>query len=181
MMAGTEMGMSAMSDDLDAAQRKELVDQAKASTDAIDAQIKQFLGDDNYAQYQAYEKTQGERTTVNGLTDQLAGGPTALTADQQQQLIQAMSQLRQNFKFTTDLSDKSQFTGDFASMFSDDKLNQYFQELDQLNQQYADSARSILSPDQLNAFQQYLTNQTQLGKMGMQMAAKMFGAKSGAK
>lgn len=181
MLAGTDLGMSMLSEDMDAAKRKELTDQVKTSTDAIDAQIKQFLGDDNYAQFQSYEKTQGERTVVSGLKDQLAGGPTALNADQEQQLVQAMTQQRQNFTFTTDYSDQSKFNGDFASMFSEDKMSQYFQQLDQLNQQYTESARSILSPDQLDAFQKYLANQQQLQKMGMQMAAKMFGTKAAAK
>jgi hypothetical protein len=181
MMAGTDLGMSMLSDDMDAAKRKELTDQLKASTDAIDDQIKQLLGDNGYSQFQTYEKTQGERTAVTGLADQLASGPMALNADQQQQLVQAMTQQRQAFKFTTDLSDRSQFTGDYATMFSEDNVNQYFQQLDQLNQKYMDSARAILSPDQLDAFQKYLNNQQQLQKMGMQMAAKMFGAKAAGK
>ena len=181
MMAGMDLGMSMFADDMDATKRKELADQVKASTDAVDAQIKQFLGDDNYSQFQTYEKTQGERMVVSGLHDQLASGPMALNADQEQQLVQAMTQQRQNFKFTTDFSDQSKFTGDFASMFTEEKMSQYFQQQDQLNQQYVDSARAILSPDQLDAYQKYLASQQQLQKMGMQMAAKMFGTKSGGK
>ena len=179
MSAGTEMGMSMLSEDMDAAKRADLVKQVKASTDAVDAQIKQFLGDDNYAQFQAYEKTQGERMAVSGFKDQLAGGSTALNPDQEQQLIQAMTQERQNFSFTTDYSDKSKFTGDFATYFSEDKINQFLQEQDQLNQKYLARAREVLSADQLDVFQKYLLNQQQMQKMGMQMAAKMFAPKSG--
>jgi hypothetical protein len=94
--------------------------------------------------------------------------------DQEQQLIQATTQERQNFKITTDFSDKSKFTGDFASTFTEDKMNGYFQELGQLNQQYLTRAQGILSPDQLTAFEEYLNNQQALQKAGMQMAAKMF-------
>ena len=169
-----QMGMSMLSDDLDATKRAELVQQVKAAGDAADAQIKELLGDDNYAQFQSYEKTLGERMAVSGFKDQLGSGPTALTGDQEAQLLQAMTQERQNFKFTTDFSDKSNFSGDFASLFTEDKMNVFLQELEQLNQQYLTRAQGILAPEQLAAFQKYLSNQEALQKAGMQMAAKMF-------
>jgi hypothetical protein len=163
-----------LSDDMDATKRADLVQQVKTANDAADAQIKSFLGDDNFTQLQTYEKSMGERTTVSGFADQFASGPSALTDDQQQQLIQAMSQERQNFKFTTDFSDKSKFTGDMASMFTDENMNTFIQESGQLNQQYLNQAQSILSPDQLAGFQKYLDNQQTMQKAGMQMAVKMF-------
>jgi uncharacterized coiled-coil protein SlyX len=180
-LSGTDVGMSMFSDDVDATKRAELVQQAKATNDVFDAQIKTFLGDDNYTQFQAYEKTQTDRLAVSGFKDQLAGGSMALNPDQEQQLIQGMTQERQNFKFTTDFSDRTKLTGDFASYFSEDKVNQYFQEQDQLNQKYLANARGILSPDQFDAFQKYLVAQQGMQKMGMQMAAKMFAPKSGGK
>ena len=175
-----DMGMSMLSDDLDAAKRAELAQQIKTTNEATDAQIKALLGDDAFAQYQAYEKSIGERMAVSGFSDQLGSGPMALAGDQEQQLIQTMTQVRQNFKFTTDYSDQSKFDGDFSSMFTEDKMNVFFQELDQLNQQYLAQVQGILSPDQLEAFKKYLNNQMTMQKAGMQMAAKMFGAgKSG--
>ena len=173
-LEGAQMGMSLLSDEQDAAKRAELVQQVKAASDAADAQIKEFLGDENFAQFQAYEKSMGERMAISGFKDQLGNGPTALTGNQEQQLLQAMTLERQNFKFTTDFSDKTKFTGDFASMFTEDKMNGYFDELGQLNQQYRARAQSILTSDQLTAFDKYLSNQQVLQKAGMQMAAKMF-------
>jgi hypothetical protein len=172
-MGAAEMGLSMFSNDGET-NRAALAEQMKKSTDAADAQIKDFLGEDNYAQYQSYEKTMGERMVVSGLKDQLAGGATALTDVQEQQLIQAMSQEREQFKFTTDLSDKSKFNGDFASMFTEEKMNTYFQELDKLDQQYQARASGILTPDQLTAFGKYLSSQQSMQKAGMQMAVKMF-------
>jgi hypothetical protein len=173
-MSAADIGMSMMSGDLDATNRTKLMEQVKASSDSADAQIKQYLGDANYSQFQSYEKTMAERTSVNGFKDQLGTGPTALSDGQEQQLIQAMAQEREGFKFTTDLSDKTKFTGDFATMFSEDKMNGYLQELGQLNQQYLGRAQTILSPDQYSAFEKYLNNQQALQKMGIGMAAKMF-------
>lgn len=181
MLAGTEIGMSMLSGGVDAAKRDELVQQIKTQNEASDAQIKQLLGDDNYTQYQAYEKTLPDRMAISSLKDQLAGGPTALNPDQEQQLIDAMSQERQNFKFTTDFTDDSKLTGNLASYFTEDKMNQFFQEQDRLNQQYTTRAQSILSPDQLGAFQKYLASQQAIQKAGMKMAAQLFAPKSGGK
>jgi hypothetical protein len=176
-----DTGMSVMSGDMDTAKREELMQQAKTDKDAINGQIKQLLGDDNYTQFQAYEKTQPERMTISTFKDQLASGPNALTSDQEEQLIQAMSAERTNFKFTTDLSDKSKFTGDFASMFTEDKINQFQQELGQLDQHYVTRAQSILTPDQAAAFDKFLASQRQMQQLGMQMAAKMFAPKAPSK
>lgn len=172
-MGAAEMGLSMFSNDGET-NRAALVAQVKTANDAADAQIKEFLGDDNYSQFQAYEKTMGERMAVSGLKDQLAGGAAPLSDVQEQQLVQAMTQERENFKFTTDFSDKSKFNGDFSSMFTEEKVNTYFQELDKLNQQYQSRAAGILSADQLAAFGKYLTGQQAMQKAGMQMAAKMF-------
>jgi len=173
-LGAAEIGMSMFSGEQDPTNRTEQFQQVKAASDAADAQIKQFLGDDNFAQFQAYEKTMGERVVVTGFKDQLGGGATALSDDQEQRLIQAMTQERENFKFTTDLSDKSKFNGDFASMFTEDKMNTYFQEIERLDQQYFGRAQTILSPDQLTAFGKYLNGQQAMQKAGMQMALKMF-------
>lgn len=176
-LSAADMGMSMLSEDMDATKRADLVQQMKTQSDAVDAQIKQFLGDDNYAQFQAYEKTQAERMAVSGFKDQLANGPAVLSPDQEQQLIQAMGQERQNFKFTTDYTDQTKFTGDFASYFTEDKINKFAEEQAQLNQQYLTRAQGILSADQYTAFQKFLTGQLEMQKLGMQMATKMFAPK----
>jgi hypothetical protein len=173
-LGAADLGMSMFTEDHDATKRADMAKQIKAASDTADAQIKDFLGPDNFEQFQTYEKTLGERMAVSGFKDQLSSGPTALTADQEQQLIAGMTRERQNFKFTTDFSDKSNFNGDFASMFTEDKVNVYFQELGQLNQQYLTRARDILSPEQYTAYEKYLNGQQALQKAGMQMAAKMF-------
>jgi hypothetical protein len=173
-LGGADVGLSIFSNDMDATKRAELVQQARAAHEAGEAQIQEFLGDDAFTQFQDYEKSMSERMAVGGFKDQLGTGPTALTGEQEQQLIAAMAQERENFRFTTDLADRSKFTGDLASMFTADRMNTYLQELAQLNQQYLNQAQGILTPDQFAAFGKYLQNQQAMQKAGMQMAVKMF-------
>jgi len=178
METSADAGMSMLDGSLDAGQRSDLAKKMKSETDDYDAQIKQFLGDDNYPAFQNYEKTMPDRMTISQFNDQLAGGPTALNADQQQQMIQMMSGERNNFNWTTDYNDKNPANGDFASMFSDDKINQYTKEKEQLDQQIFAHAQQILTPEQLASFQQFQTSQRDLQIAGMKMAAQMFAPKS---
>jgi hypothetical protein len=178
MLVGADAGMSMLDDSLDAAQRADLSKQIKTQTDDYDSQIKDFLGDDNYKSFQAYEKTTPDRMTVGQFSDQLSGGATAMTPDQQSQLIQAMSTARNNFKWTTDYNNQNPANGDYASMFTDDKLNQFTQEKEQFDTQFLENAKQILTPDQLTAFQQFQNSQRELQLAGMKMAAQMFGKKS---
>jgi hypothetical protein len=177
MQVDAEAGMDLLTSDLDAAGKAALTQKSKDDKAAIDDEIKSALGDAGFAQYQAYEKTMPERMVFGQFQDQMAGSSTALSAAQQQQLMQAMSDERSSFKFTTDYSDQSKFDGDYASAFSDEKMAQYFTESEQLNQRYVARAQTILSPEQLDAYQKFLAAQTQMQQAGMKMAASMFAPK----
>jgi hypothetical protein len=178
MLASADAGMSLLDGSADATQRVELAKQIKSQTDDYDAQIKQFLGDDNYQAFQAYEKTTPDRMTVSQFSDQLSGNTTPLSPEQQQQLMQAMSEERNGFKWTTDYNNKNPANGDFASMFTDDKISQFAQEKERLDQQILARARQILTPEQITAFEQFQIAQSKMQMAGMKMAAQMFAPKS---
>ena len=178
---GMESGAAMLSGKTTPAQLKEMGDKITAEKTGVEDQIKQLLGADGFAAYQAYDKSYLERAAVVGpasFTEQLAGGQE-LTPDQTEQLIQAMANERQNFKFTVDYTDKSKATMDMAAMYSDENMARYEQEQDRLNQLYVARAQSILSPEQLATFQKFLTSRTAMGMMSLKMGAKMLGAKAG--
>ncbi|MEK7780729.1 MAG: hypothetical protein AAB370_04435 [Verrucomicrobiota bacterium] len=175
MSAGADIGMELMGGDLTAEQRADLMKQAKASGDAVTEELKQFLGD-SYAAYETYEKSIPDRMAIDAFKPQLPEG-AQLSADQEQQLLQALSSERQGFKFTTDFNDQNDFSGDLTSKFTEDNMNRFFQEQDQLNQKYLSRAQTILSADQYTAYQKSLKSQQDMMKMGMKMAVSMFGTK----
>src|SRR6185369_10723969 len=129
-------------------------------------------------QFKDYEKTMPERMTLSTFKDQQASGPGALNPDQEAQLIQAMTEERQNFKFATDFYDQSKLKGDFTSLFTEERLSQFQQEREQLDQQYLSRATNILSPDQLAPFQKFLASQREMQMVGMKMGMKMFAPKA---
>jgi len=178
MLAGSDAGMSLLDGSMDATNRADLAKQIKSQNDDYDAQIKQFLGDDNYKSYQDYEKTIPYRTEVSQFNDQLADGPNGLTPDQQQQMIQVMSDEQNNFKWTTDMSNPTASGVDMTTMFTEDKVNQYAQEKEKLDQQTLTRVQPLLTPDQFTSFQQFQASQRDMQMMGMKMAAKMFAPKT---
>jgi RNA polymerase sigma factor (sigma-70 family) len=179
-MAAGEMGAAAMTGPADPAQLQAQAAQVKTEQEAIDNQIKQLLGEANYAQYQAYGTSLSDRMVVTQLADQLADGPKAVRPEQEQQLFDAMLEERQSFKFTTDLSDPSKLTGDVASYYTEDSRKRFLQELNQLSQRYLAHAQTILSPEQLGAFQSSLASQQAMQAASVTVLSKLFPAKSAA-
>lgn len=174
MLVAADLGMSLMDGSLDADKRAELGKQIKTDSDDFDAQIKQFLGDDSYKAFQAYEKAMPDRMAVGQFSDELAGSGAALSAGQQQQLIQALNQARTNFKWTTDYSSKTPGDMDYSKLFSEEKLNLFAQEKDQFDQQFLGRAKAILTPEQFTAYEKHQAMQLEMQLNAMKMAAKMF-------
>jgi hypothetical protein len=117
--------------------------------------------------------------SIGMFRDQQASGSNPLSPDQEAKLVQAMSDERQKFKFTTDFSDQSKITTDLANNFTEEKMNQFLREQEQLHQLYLTRAQGLLSADQLTSYEKFLSSQRQMQKFGLQMASKMFGNKSG--
>jgi hypothetical protein len=176
MLGDTEMGLEMMGGDLTPEQREAMVAAAKERKDTLNQQMKELLGEENFSTYEAYEKSVPDRMAVSQLNDQL-GANLALNSEQENLLIQAMSEERLGFKFTTDFNNQNDFSADFASRFTEENLNVFLQEQQRLNQNYLNRAQTILSADQLTAYQKALTAQQEMTKMGMRMAVQMFGPK----
>ena len=162
-----------MGGDMDAEKRTELAKQMKEKNEGFDAQIKTMLGDENYAVFETYEKTIPDRTAVSQFKSQI-GDSTPLDANQEQLLIAAMSEARKDFKFTTDYNNKTDFSEDMMSKFTEERVDVFFKESDRLNQQYLARAQTILSQEQFTAYQKSLKTQQDMARMGMKMAVQMF-------
>jgi hypothetical protein len=178
-LASADTGLSMLDDSLDAAQRASLEAQIKSQNDDFDNQIKQLLGSDNYQAYQDYNKTIPARTTVNQFMDQVAGTPNALSADQQEQLVQAMTEANKNFQWTSALNPKSNEAAKHDPMaqmalLTEDNINQAAAETEKFDQQFLSKAQQILTPEQTTAFQQFQTTWRQMQFSTMKMAAGMF-------
>jgi len=151
----------------------ELAEQQKE----FDEQVKAFLGDARYTQYKDYNETMTERMTLNQCSKQIAGGRNPLNADQTSQLLEIMKQERKGMApvFSETTVDGSATVANFRVMMSEDKMNELFKQQEEINQRVLERAKSVLTQEQLDAFAAHQSSQLQMQRMGMSMAAKMFG------
>jgi|GEM_PF-1495100 len=175
MLAGADVGFSMMDDSLDASQRADLAKQVKSQTDEVDSEIKQFLGDNNYQSYQTYEKTVPDRMTMSQFNDQMADANMALTPEQQSQMVQALSDARNSFNWTSGLNKQNPAAdGDMAGLLTDENIAKYTAEREQFDSGTLPKIRPILTPDQYPEFQKFQQQQRDLQIMGLNMAKQMF-------
>jgi hypothetical protein len=158
-----------------ATNRTEMLNNLNVEQKTFDEQVKAFLGDERYAQYKDYEQTLGERTMLNQFKQQ-ADSDYNLTDPQTEALLTIMKEERKNVAATTGLplGDANKDPAKLQALLADGKVDELLQGQDVLSQRVYDRARTFLSPEQLNMFGKFQTNQMQMMRLGMSMAKKMF-------
>src|SRR6185436_3236437 len=131
----------------------------KDDTAAYDKQLKEYLGDSAYPQFQQYEKSQGDRMQLDQFSQQIAAGGTALSPAQAQQLIDAMGQQREGFKWTTDFSDQAKLSANMPEFFTEEKLTRFADEKARYDQEMLARAQNILTSEQYAAYEKFVAAQ----------------------
>ncbi len=172
-MNAANKGMSILQEGADkTAIGKELAEDKKQ----FDAQMKEFLGDDRYAQYEDFTKSIPDRMTLTQLKSQFGDNP--LNEQQSSQLLTLMKEERQRSNPT---SGENPFgSSDFNRALSEDAMNKYFAQQEQANQRVIERAAGVLSPEQVEVLGRSLTNNLSMQRAGMNMARAMMGRDSSA-
>ena len=148
--------------------------EAEASKAAYDEQLKAVLGDERYAKFQDYEKSMGERFTLDQIQKQLAAGGTPLEPGQSQGLLAIMKEERAKAPNPVSPSDPS---AQIKLMQSDDGVSTFLKSQEDFNRRVLDRARTVLSPDQMLTFEAAQKQQVEMQRMGAQMSREMFKGK----
>ena len=101
------------------------------------------------------------------------GRGAPLDSEQQAQLLHIMNEERQALARISPNSAGSAATGNPQDLFAADKLNQVMDLQQNLGQRVYDRARSVLQPEQLDAFGAFKTNQLSLQRIGIQLLQKL--------
>lgn len=176
LLGSADIGMSMLDGSMDSVKRTDLGKKIKEASDAIDAQIKELVGTENYSLIENYEKSLPDRTVVSQFQDQLTATSSALEPAVEQQLIDLMQEERTRFQWTTDYSanpDTAQV--DLAAYFQEDRLDRYLSEKERFDGQYLQRVQPLLKEDQYTALAQFLESQRKVQLAAMKMAAKMLG------
>ena len=178
---GFDFMMPVMTGELDEAGLAELGRKTKADMAAVADELKAFLGDDGYKTFEAYEKGQPDRDRLDKLAMRLKESGGTLSPELRGQLLTVMAEERNSFKFAVDYNDTSQIDFEhFHDYYAEDKMNNYFAEMEQLNHRMLQRAQEILPAEQAAEFQEILKAQLQKGKYVVKTTQAMLG-KSGGK
>jgi hypothetical protein len=143
----------------------------EAAKKSYDEQLKAVLGDEKFAKFQEYEKTIGERYALDQIQKQLTAGGTPLEANQTQGLLAIMREERAR---TPNAPAPTDTAAQMKMMQSDEGVNSWLKTQEDFNRRVLDRARTVLSPDQILAFEAAQKQQIDLQRMGVQMSREMF-------
>ncbi len=174
-MAQVNSAMKMMSGSLSDEEKEALQQEVKDATELVKTEMENFLNNpDDYAEFEFYEKTMGERMMLSQMDKDLAGSNTALPDDTYRELLGMMHDERENFDFSSDLNDQ-QNTDMSAARFSKDNVQNYASDIQQLNDAICTKAKSILTDEQYEAFVGSLQTYTDMQLSQLEMAQQMFG------
>ena len=174
-MKQMDLGMKMMSGDVSHEEKQKMIADIKEATELVKEEMKAFLNnDEDYAEFEFYEKTMEERMMLSQMDQQLAGTDKELSDEAYRELLGMMHDTKKNFEFTSDLHDEENM--DLSpERFSKENLDRYASDMDELTAIIADRAQALLTPEQLTAFTEALKTTIEMQKASLEMASQMFG------
>ena len=160
----------------DESKLKQLSEKAEASRKEYDAKLKATLGDEPFKQFQAYEKTIGERMMMTQFEPQFASAGAPLEPAQKDQLIEIMTAERLKSPpsvFDAGASQKDPGAA-FNALKDEAAVDRWLQQEQDYQRRVLQSATKALNPDQINALQQAFQQTTEMQKFGLKMSREMF-------
>jgi len=161
--------MPLFTNDLDENAMRDAGQKIRAALEQNAEQVRALLGADGVSKYEAFEKTQPERDRVTEFSPSFAKAGHPLSPEQQAQLLDAMTEERLGYKFEQDFSNPLDLDLEhWQANFTEEKFGRYHDQAQELNQKFSTRAELILSPEQLELFNQLLARQLLRGEMTVQ-------------
>jgi hypothetical protein len=149
---------------------------AKEALETNQKQLRALLGEDGYAVYEWFDKTQDQRESAKHLSRSFEKSGQELTAEQQNQLLAVMIEERLSFPFQNDFGDPSKMAFDhWHDNFTDAKINAFFAEKKQLDERVVQRAQVVLTAEQAALLKEMLAQQLLRSKFTARSTMAMFG------
>lgn len=161
----------------DAASRTNLAATLGEKQKILQEEMRAFLGEERFAQYQEYQGSIGERMQLDQFKSKLAGTDMALQEEQTKQLLQLMKEERTKVPPAFSGNDQES-TKDFAKMMSGDVMEKQLKWQEDLNRRILDGSTEILSEDQLKQLKALQEQQINMQRLGIKMAKEMFNSEA---
>ncbi len=173
-MKQVDFGMKLMGGEMSDEERTGMGEELKEVGETVKAEMEKFLNDaGDYAEFEFYEKTMGERMMLSQMTQQLEDSEAPLSGETHRGLLEMMHAERKNFDFSTDLHDSEKMDVT-AGRFSKENLRKFSDDMDQLNRNMVGKAKDLLTAGQLEAFEESVAAIAEMQKSQMEMAGNMF-------
>ena len=154
----------------------EKTDPAKtAEVAAYDAKINALLGPEKAAKLNEYERTSGDRMAVRQYERSLTKAGLPLDETQSASLLQIMKEERMKAPANPLESGGKNPLAAMAAMQDGAALEQSLQTQRELQERVLARAHTVLSPDQMGAFESAQKQQLQMQEMGVKMGKAIFG------
>ena len=176
---GFDFMFSMMTGELDEAALAAAGRKTREEMNAADAGVRALLGDERYQTFESAEKSQPERDRVRNFASRLAESGNPLPAHAQEQLVASMFEERQKFPFTVDYNDPLKFDYEhLREYFSDERIDAFFAESEQLNERILARVQSLLTPAQAEVLRGALRDQVQKGRFTAKSTNAMLGQRA---
>lgn len=140
------------------------------------AEIRSFLGEEAFLEYQDYSLTLQERSQLNMFRQQ-GGGENPISDQQAEQLLAIMSQEKKAVapELAQAFNDQTQPAAGMDAVLSEERAAKMLAAQEALNARISARAGEVLGPEQEAAFLRFQTNQLGMMRAGLSMARQMFG------
>jgi len=170
-MGAVALSAQLMEGSMSAQQEKDVMAQIEKEQAQVDTMIKSMLGDDNYARYKDYQKTEQERMALSQFRQQLSGTDVTLDRATEDKLVSAMGSAREELRKSGDYFDAQKSR---PSQYTSDAVAKYQQQEERVSASTLEKARAFMSPKQFEKFQAFQETQLQMRAAQMKMAQRMF-------
>jgi len=148
-----DFGMKLAAAETNEAGQAQIEQQRKQTQDEIDGRIRQYLGENAYAEYDGYEKSLTERTMLGDFKQELENIKAGLTYEQEDKLIRMMYEERTKSPVLNHAIEES----DSVANRSPDEWKDVLREFDQWKTRVDGRAAELLSPAQRKLLDEHMT------------------------
>lgn len=167
----SDLAMKMMDDKLTPQQRQAMIQEVKAAKTQNDDKVRTFLNSEqDYQAFQQWEDTKNERMQLSMGQSAFSGAGEPLTAQQEQQLVNAMYEVRKQPSTVPDLNKIENFDPRHLDAAG---LERQLAKLDANARQVYERASAFLSPNQLKALKTMQDQQRSMAEYGLKMSASM--------
>ncbi len=139
----------------------------------FDKQLRSLLGESDYAAYQNYEQTLGDRMALAQIREQINLAGTALRDDQAKTLLQVMTEERSRSANSFDPDGPGNYREKIKTLMDPKGAEDYLASKAERNKRILDRMAGILTSEQYDAYERFQQNQLEMERIGVEMTREL--------